>query len=63
MTLDEWLYKEKIQGISGIDTRELTKKLRESGVMMSALAVSDNEIDENEVKNKLKSAPNYNNEK
>jgi len=32
MTLDEWLYKEKIQGISGIDTRELTKKLRESGV-------------------------------
>ena len=37
MTLDEWLYKEKIQGISGIDTRELTKKLRESGVMMGAL--------------------------
>jgi len=63
MTLDEWLYNEKIQGISGIDTRELTKKLRESGVMMSALVVSDNEIDENEVKNKLKSAPNYNNEK
>ena len=26
MTLDEWLYNEKIQGISGIDTRELTKK-------------------------------------
>jgi len=63
MTLDEWLYNEKIQGISGIDTRELTKKLRESGVMMSALTVSDNEIDENDVKNKLKSAPNYNNEK
>jgi len=41
MTLDEWLYNEKIQGISGIDTRELTKKLRESGVMMSALAVSE----------------------
>ena len=38
MTLDEWLYNEEIQGISGIDTRELTKKLRESGVMMSALA-------------------------
>jgi len=63
MTLDEWLYNEKIQGISGIDTRELTKKLRESGVMMSALAVSDNEIDENDIKNRLKSAPNYNNEK
>ena len=28
LTLDEWLYNEKIPGISGIDTRELTKKLR-----------------------------------
>ena len=30
---------------------------------MGALTVSDNEIDENYVKNKLKSAPNYNNGK
>ncbi len=30
---------------------------------MSALAVSDSEIDENDLKNKLKSAPNYNSEK
>ena len=29
MTLDEWMYNEKIQGISGVDTRALTKKLRE----------------------------------
>ena len=63
MTLDEWMYNEKIQGISGVDTRALTKKLRESGVMMSALVVSENEIDENDIKNQLKSAPNYNNEK
>jgi len=63
MTLDEWLHNEKIPGISGIDTRELTKKLRQSGVMMSALAVSENEIDENDLKRKLESAPNYNNEK
>ena len=28
MTLDEWLYNEKVCGISGIDTREVTKKLR-----------------------------------
>jgi len=40
MTLDEWLYKENIPGISGIDTRELTKKLRSNGVMMAALVVS-----------------------
>ena len=45
MTLDEWLYNEKIPGISGIDTRELTKKLEQRGVMMAALVVSDSEID------------------
>jgi len=43
MTLDEWMYNEKIPGISGIDTRELTKKLRTGGVMMAALVVSDSE--------------------
>ena len=59
MTLDEWLYKEKIPGISGIDTRELTKKLRMSGVMMAALVVSDKEIDEKDLKKKLASATSY----
>ena len=44
MTLDEWLYQEKVPGISGIDTRGLTKKLRSKGVMMAALVVSDKEI-------------------
>ena len=63
MTLDEWLYKEKIPGISGIDTRELTKKLRTSGVMMAALAVSDTEIDEEKVKKQLSLAQNYTTEK
>ncbi len=63
MTLDEWLYNEKIPGISGIDTRELTKKLRTSGVMMAALVVSDEEIDVEKVKKQLSSAPNYNSEK
>ena len=38
MTLDEWMYNEKIPGISGIDTRKLTMKLRNSGVMMAALS-------------------------
>ena len=62
MTLDEWLYNEKIPGISGIDTRALTKKLREKGVMMAALAVSDKEIDVEEIKKKLSSTTNYNSE-
>ncbi|MDH3204789.1 MAG: glutamine-hydrolyzing carbamoyl-phosphate synthase small subunit, partial [Nitrosopumilus sp.] len=62
MTLDEWLYQEKIPGISGIDTRALTKKLRTSGVMMAALVVSDSEIDVEQVKKQIASAPNYNSE-
>lgn len=62
MTLDEWMYNEKIPGISGIDTRELTKKLRDGGVMMAALAVSDLPIDVAQVKMQLKSAASYNSE-
>ncbi len=62
MTLDEWLYNEKIPGISGIDTRELTKKLRTSGVMMAALVVSDSEIDDKLVVDQLKNAKHYNSE-
>ncbi len=62
MTLDEWLYKEKIPGIMGIDTRSLTKKLRNNGVMMAALVVSDKEIDVEKIKHKLSSATNYNSE-
>jgi len=63
MTLDEWMNNEKIPGISGIDTRYLTKILRKSGVMMAALVVSENEIDEDEVKKQLNTAANYNEEK
>jgi carbamoyl-phosphate synthase small subunit len=62
MTLDEWLNKENIPGISGIDTRELTKKLRNSGVMMAALVVSSKEIDEEEIKKQLLSVLDYNSE-
>ncbi|RLI35300.1 carbamoyl-phosphate synthase small subunit [Candidatus Bathyarchaeota archaeon] len=38
-TLDEWLRDEGIPGIYGIDTRRLTKKLREKGVMLGILEV------------------------
>jgi carbamoyl-phosphate synthase small subunit len=62
LTLDEWLYNEKIPGISGIDTRELTKKLRTKGVMMAALVVSDKEIDEKKIEKQLSDAQNYNSE-
>lgn len=38
-TLDEWLKTENVPGISGIDTRKLTKKLRTKGVMLGILQV------------------------
>ncbi|MGY5140234.1 MAG: glutamine-hydrolyzing carbamoyl-phosphate synthase small subunit [Candidatus Nitrosopumilus sp. Bin_571-38] len=62
MTLDEWMNNEKVPGISGIDTRELTKKLRTSGVMMAALVVSDTEIDVESIKKQLQSAKHYDSE-
>ncbi len=62
MTLDEWMNNEKVPGISGVDTRELTKKLRTSGVMMAALAVSDTEIDVEPIKKQLESAKHYDSE-
>ncbi|NHI02514.1 Carbamoyl-phosphate synthase small chain [Candidatus Nitrosotalea sp. TS] len=60
MTLDEWLYNEKIPGIAGIDTRALTTKLRTEGVMMGILAVSEKEIDEKHSRHSLQSAKKYN---
>jgi carbamoyl-phosphate synthase small subunit len=53
-TLDQWLYEEKIPGISGIDTRDLTKKIRIKGVMKGALSVSENEINSRELLNTIK---------
>jgi len=38
-TLDEWLRAENVPGIYGIDTRALTKRLREHGVMMGKIEI------------------------
>ncbi len=46
MSLDEWLKKHKIPGITGIDTRALTKKLREHGVMLGRLTQEAREAKE-----------------
>ena len=40
-SLASWLKREKTPAITGIDTRRLTKVLRESGVMMGKIVVSD----------------------
>lgn len=41
-SLSEWLKREKVTGITGIDTRELTKVLRENGVMMGKILLDEN---------------------
>ena len=62
VTLDEWLYREKIQGIAGIDTRELTKRIRSNGAIMAAIVVSNIEIDTDVILQDLKTH-NYSTEK
>nr|MDO8079813.1 glutamine-hydrolyzing carbamoyl-phosphate synthase small subunit [Candidatus Freyarchaeota archaeon] len=46
-TLSEWLEKENIPGLQGIDTRMLTKKLRVHGVMLGVLEVFAEGIEPN----------------
>lgn len=56
-TLDKWLVDEGIPGISGVDTRRLTKKLRTHGVMLGIIKVcSENE--ELNLENLLQEAKN-----
>ncbi len=45
-SLDGWLKKEGIPGIYGIDTRQLTKKLRSHGVMLGRLHVGNTDTEE-----------------
>lgn len=40
-SLADWLKREHVPGITGIDTRELTKVLRENGVMMGKILFDD----------------------
>jgi carbamoyl-phosphate synthase small subunit len=47
-TLDQWLYEEKIPGISGVDTRELTKKIRSNGVMNAKIVMDKSEMQNEE---------------
>ena len=54
-TLDKWLKEENIPGIYGVDTRELTKKLRVKGVMLGILKVYEHD-EEPDVPQLLKEA-------
>ena len=44
-TLDEWLKEQKIPGIYGVDTRALTKKIREKGVMLGKIESNNYKTD------------------
>ncbi|KAK2562270.1 CAD protein [Acropora cervicornis] len=44
-SLSQWLEKEEVPGISGIDTRALTKKIREKGSMLGKVVIEGVEAD------------------
>ncbi len=44
-SLGQWLKEEKVPAITGIDTRALTKKLREKGVMLGKMVFSSEDVD------------------
>ncbi len=56
ITLHEYLLSEGIPGVSGIDTRALTRRLRVSGVMMGAVAV---DVSPDEALAQLRRGPRY----
>jgi len=43
-SLAQWLYNQKIPAITGIDTRALTQKIRESGVMLGKVIIGDEDV-------------------
>lgn len=53
-TLDSWLSDEKIPGIHGIDTRSITRRIRNNGTMLGVLHVSKDHIDDHTIKNALR---------
>ncbi|WP_430515186.1 glutamine-hydrolyzing carbamoyl-phosphate synthase small subunit [Pyrococcus woesei] len=46
MTLDEWLRREGVPGLYGVDTRALVKKIREEGVMRGAIVTTETDLEE-----------------
>lgn len=41
-SLSEWMIEKKVPGLTGIDTRKLTRKLRENGTMMGKIIIDGN---------------------
>jgi carbamoyl-phosphate synthase small subunit len=52
-SLHEWLLDENAPGISGLDTRVLTQKIRVNGTMLGFIAVTDEVLDDQTIHSKL----------
>jgi carbamoyl-phosphate synthase small subunit len=57
LTLDDWLGQNGVPGLSGVDTRALTKRLRVKGVMLGILEVSQKEPDLEDLRALAKRVP------
>jgi carbamoyl-phosphate synthase small subunit len=44
-SLTQWLHEQGVPGLSGIDTRELTKRLREKGSMLGKILIEEEEVE------------------
>jgi carbamoyl-phosphate synthase small subunit len=53
-SLSDWLAEQRKPGIFGIDTRELTKRLRTKGTMLGILEVSEEEPDTERISQEIK---------
>ena len=58
-SISQFLKEYNIPGISGIDTRMLTKRIREYGVINGTLVTSNEPIDKEEILEKAKKIPDY----
>jgi len=43
--LAQWLYNQKIPAVAGIDTRSLTRKIREKGAMLGKIVINDEALE------------------
>jgi carbamoyl-phosphate synthase small subunit len=53
-TIQEWLEEEGVPGITGLDTRALTRKIRANGTMLGFVKTSEGSIGSDEIGNRLK---------
>jgi len=44
-SLSEWMKEQKVPGIYGVDTRAITKKIREEGAMLAKIIVLDKDVE------------------